>query len=86
MLFTESLLAKKYEKTGRVWTCQYSGLQFLVKKHNLYFPLPQEPELMGYTQVPLSGEEFQGDNDLPCPVAERGQADKDAKAAMVLDN
>ena len=41
---------------------------------------------MGYTQVPLSGEEFQGDNDLPCPVAERGQADKDAKAAMVLDN
>jgi len=36
--------------------------------------------------VPLSGEEFQGDNDLPCPVSERGQADKDAKAAMVLDN
>ena len=31
VLFTESLLAKKYEKTGRVWTCQYSGLQFLVK-------------------------------------------------------
>ena len=36
--------------------------------------------------MPLSGEEFQGDNDLPCPVSERGQADKDAKAAMVLDN